>query len=162
MCRGKPGDLEDGELLRRARLIYPKGEGIGRQPLSLELIEWALQSGKPEDRAAMRALLMRRMASLPVFVKMLKQRFSIRYNREEGHVGTLWEGPFRSVLVEPSRRALSVVGAYIDLNPVRAGIVSDPKDFSFQRIWGGVWAGCSGESPPYPTHRGVGARGRFG
>ena len=79
----------------------------------------------------MRALLMRRMASLPVFVKMLKQRFSIRYNREEGHVGTLWEGPFRSVLVEPSRRALSVVGAYIDLNPVRAGIVSDPKDFRF-------------------------------
>jgi putative transposase len=128
---GKPGDLEDEELLRRARLIYPKGEGIGRQPLSLELIEWALQSGKPEDRMAMRALLMRRMASLPVFVKMLKQRFSIRYNREEGHVGTLWEGPFRSVLVEPSRRALSVVGAYIDLNPVRAGIVSDPKDFRF-------------------------------
>ena len=53
----EPGDLEDGELLRRARLIYPKGEGIGRQPLSLELIEWALQSGNPEDRRRCGALL---------------------------------------------------------------------------------------------------------
>ena len=32
----------------------------------------------------------------------------------------------------------SVVGAYIDLNPVRAGIVSDPKGLSFQRIWEAV------------------------
>ncbi len=33
--------------------------------------------------------------------------------------------------MEPTRRALSVVGAYIDLNPVRAGIVEDPKDYRF-------------------------------
>ena len=66
-----------------------------------------------------------------MFVKILKQRFSLRYNREHGRLGTLWEGPFRSVLVEPTRRALSVVGAYIDLNPVRAGIVEDPKDYRF-------------------------------
>ncbi|MCC5841254.1 MAG: hypothetical protein JJT96_14145, partial [Opitutales bacterium] len=45
--------------------------------------------------------------------------------------GTLWEGPFRSVLVENSREALALVGAYIDLNAVRAGIVEDAKDYRF-------------------------------
>jgi hypothetical protein len=37
------------------------------------------------------------------------------------------------VLVEGAGQALATIAAYIDLNPVRAGIVSDPKDYR----WGG-------------------------
>ena len=77
----------------------------------------------------MRRLLIGRMGSLPMFVKMLKQRYALGFNREHDRVGTLWEGCYRSVLVEPSREALLAVGAYIDLNPVRAGMVKDPKDY---------------------------------
>ena len=128
---GELGEIDDEELLRRAALLYGAPPSRRRQPLSLAGIRGALERGTAEEREAMRALLMGRMGSLPMFVKILKQRFSLRYNREHGRLGTLWEGPFRSVLVEPTRRALSVVGAYIDLNPVRAGIVEDPKDYRF-------------------------------
>ncbi len=128
---GELGEIDDEELLRRSALLYGAPPSRGRQPLSLAGIRGALERGTAEEREAMRALLLGRMGSLPMFVKILKQRFSLRYNREHGRLGTLWEGPFRSVLVEPTRRALSVVGAYIDLNPVRAGIVEDPKDYRF-------------------------------
>ena len=128
---GELGEIDDEELLRRSALLYGAPPSRGRQPLSLAGIRGALERGTAEEREAMRSLLLGRMGSLPMFVKILKQRFSLRYNREHGRLGTLWEGPFRSVLVEPTRRALSVVGAYIDLNPVRAGIVEDPKDYRF-------------------------------
>jgi putative transposase len=125
---GKPGDLSDEALLARARLLYGK-ERKG-QPLSMARIEAALRAGD-EVRAAMRGLLLGRMASLPMFMKILKQRYSILFNRKYDRVGTLWEGRFRSVLVENTRVAVRTVAAYIDLNPVRAGIVQDPKDYRF-------------------------------
>ncbi len=44
-------------------------------------------------------------------------------------VATLWEDRFRSVLVERKGQALRAMAAYIDLNPVRAKICDDPKDY---------------------------------
>ncbi|MCC5840632.1 MAG: transposase [Opitutales bacterium] len=125
---GKPGELSDEALLARARLLY--GRERKGQPLSMARIEAALRAGG-EIREAMRGLLMGRMASLPMFMKILKQRYSILFNRKYDRVGTLWEGRFRSVLVENTRVAVRAVAAYIDLNPVRAGIVDDPKDYRF-------------------------------
>ncbi|MCC5838488.1 MAG: transposase [Opitutales bacterium] len=123
-----PGDPDDEELRRRGRLLY--GKERKRQPLSFFRIDRALEAGG-EIRDQMRALLIGRMASLPMFVKILKQRFSIIYNRKHDRLGTLWEDRFHSVLVEDSGAALTAVAAYIDLNPVRAGIVQDPKDYRF-------------------------------
>jgi putative transposase len=120
------GDLSDEVLLERARLIY--GNERKRQPLSMHRIGLALRA-EGEVRGRMRELLMARMGSLPMFVKLLKQRFSIIYNREHDRLGTLWEERYHSVLVEDSAAALRAVGAYIDLNAVRAGVVEDPKDY---------------------------------
>ncbi|MCC5807357.1 MAG: transposase [Opitutales bacterium] len=128
---GEVGEIDDAELLRRAGLLYGKPSAGSRQPLTLKGIRSVLEGDDETDRVAMRKLLIGRMGSLPMFVKILKQRFALQYNRESGRLGTLWEGPFRSVLVEPTRAALSVVGAYIDLNPVRAGVVADPADYRF-------------------------------
>ena len=47
------------------------------------------------------------------------------------HKGTLWESRFKSVLFEGSRRALWTLASSIDLNAVRAGIVSDPQNYRF-------------------------------
>ena len=63
------------------------------------------------------------------FMKLLKQRFSQWFNRVRKREGTLWEGRFRSTLVEANSPALATVAAYIDLNPIRAGLVEDPKDY---------------------------------
>lgn len=71
---------------------------------------------------------MYRMWSLSEFMKSLKQRFTQWFNKKHERVGTLWEQTFRSVVVEDGY-ALRVVSAYIDLNPVRAGIVKKPEGY---------------------------------
>jgi hypothetical protein len=71
------------------------------------------------------------MHDISEFFKALKQRFSQYYNRREDRKGPLWEERFKSLLIEHSEHALSVIAAYIDLNPVRAGIVKDPKDYRY-------------------------------
>ncbi|MBM4164600.1 MAG: hypothetical protein FJ222_09215, partial [Lentisphaerae bacterium] len=79
-----------------------------------------------------------RMYDVSEFVKTVKQRFSQWYNRREGRAGTLWEDRFKSVMIEPPSHAqrerqgvgaLATMAAYIDLNAVRAGLASDPKDY---------------------------------
>ena len=55
----------------------------------------------------------------------------LRCNRNHRRYGTLWADRFKSVLVEGSGNPLQTMAAYIDLNPVRAGIVEDPKEYRF-------------------------------
>lgn len=69
-----------------------------------------------------------RFCNLSLYVKEVKERFTRWYNQKHQRVGTLWSGRFKSVLVE-NGEALRTMAAYIDLNPVRAGIVEDPKDY---------------------------------
>ena len=69
-----------------------------------------------------------RMNDLSQFMKNLLQRFTRWFNRSQDRSGRLWEERFKSVIVEDGFAARTVA-AYIDLNPVRAGIVVDPKDY---------------------------------
>ena len=63
-----------------------------------------------------------KMWNVSTFMKMVKQRFSYWYNQRTSRKGTLWEERFHSALVEGEGQALRMMAAYIDLNPVRAGI----------------------------------------
>lgn len=78
--------------------------------------------------------------NLSQFFKCLKQRYSVSYNRRSGRKGTLWEERFNSVLVEGEGHALIAMATYIDLNPVRARIVRDPKDYR----WSGYGESVAG------------------
>ena len=80
----------------------------------------------------------RRRFDLSVFLKELKQRVSVFYNRRNGRVGTLWEARFKSVLLEGGENTLRTVAAYIDLNPVRAGLATKPEDYR----WSGYGEAC--------------------
>ena len=71
----------------------------------------------------------RRMWDVSEFMKLLKQRFSSWFNRTRERKGTLWEERFKSVLVEGAGEALITMAAYIDLNPVRAGLVEEPSAY---------------------------------
>lgn len=75
--------------------------------------------------------LKKRFCDLSLFVKELKERFSRWFNKRRGRRGTLWMDRFKSVLVEGKGNceALRTMAAYIDLNPVRGGVVKDPKDY---------------------------------
>ncbi|MCF7786539.1 MAG: transposase [Prosthecobacter sp.] len=73
--------------------------------------------------------LKKRFCDLSLFVKEVKERFSRWFNKRHGRKGTLWMDRFKSVLVEGKGEALRTMAAYIDLNPVRAALVKDPKDY---------------------------------
>ena len=83
--------------------------------------EAAIEEGRQQQMA--------RMFSLSEFIKAIQLRFSRWYNRRTGRKGALWEGRYTSVIVEEEKRALRTMAAYIDLNPVRAGMVADPADY---------------------------------
>ena len=82
------------------------------------------------DKAAedLKATYTRRMHDLSCFMQCFKMRFTQWYNKAYSRTGTLWEGRFKSVLVE-NGYAARVMAAYIDLNPVRAGMVTRPEDY---------------------------------
>lgn len=70
----------------------------------------------------------RRFCDLSIWCKEIKERFGRWYNKRHSRKGTLWMDRFKSVLVEDGQ-ALRTMAAYIDLNPVRAELVTDPKDY---------------------------------
>jgi hypothetical protein len=83
-----------------------------------------------EDAKQLREQLLARMGDISEFMKTFKQRFSIWFNRNHDRFGPLWAERFTSIIIEGNHHfALQMVAAYIDLNPVRAGMVRDPKDY---------------------------------
>ena len=114
----------EARLLDHLRLLYSRAYIAA---LRAELADLR-QHGMPEEANALIAGYLRRMCNLPVFVKELKERFSRWYNKHRSRRGTLWMERFKSVLVEDGE-ALRTMAAYIDLNPLRAGMVKDPKDY---------------------------------
>jgi hypothetical protein len=118
----------DTELLRRYRLLHPKPTKY--QQARIEVIEAQLVTGGPEGQAWRRRQLAL-MGDVSNFMKLLKQRFAIWFNKAHRRYGTLFAERFKSVLVECSNNALRTMAFYIDLNPVRAGLVADPKDYRF-------------------------------
>lgn len=64
--------------------------------------------------------------ALSAAMQALGRRYVRHFNRRHGRTGTLWEGRFRSSLVEADRYLLAC-HRYIELNPVRAGRVDDPR-----------------------------------
>ena len=58
------------------------------------------------------------------------RRYVQHFNKRYGRTGTLWEGRFRSCLVDSERYLLEVY-RYIELNPVRAGIVDHPQTYHY-------------------------------
>ena len=120
--------VSDAELLRRYRFLY--GANCPASSPSPAVLE-ALLLRDDEEAQALRARILARMHDLPVFMRELKQRFGIWYNHRHGNKGTIWAKRFTSVVVEASREAMTTVAAYIDLNPVRAELVTDPADYAF-------------------------------
>ncbi len=121
-------EITDKELLRRYKVLYPKPTEY--QTASIGVLEKDLAAGGGEAEW-IRKKLMARMGDLSEFMKAVKQRFSVWYNRSHKRYGTLWAERFKSVLVEGQGNPLQTMAAYIDLNPVRAGLVEDPKDYRF-------------------------------
>jgi putative transposase len=66
--------------------------------------------------------------SLPKMMQALGRAYVLYFNKRHGRSGTLWEGRYRSALIQTERYFLACM-AYIDLNPVRAGMVAQAADY---------------------------------
>ena len=145
------GELSEATVLKRMAMIYT--------PVQMAEIQVKLDARwTAEGRQGVLAPYILRMGNLAAFMKTLKQRFTQWFNRKWERKGTLWEDRYHSTIVEyygyskavvgGSREAAEVrshaariVAAYIDLNPVRAGMVEDPLDY----VWSSYGAAVRGD-----------------
>lgn len=150
----------EDEFVNRLRVLG--GEGYART-MRKEIEMW---QGNGNQKGVDRAVgnIRARLFDLSAFMKEFKYKFSCWFNKRHGRKGTLWEERFKSVLVEgkggtagpDGLGGLLAVAAYIDLNPVRAGLCDDPKDYRWcsyaEAVAGGKAARqgvsrCAGEKP---------------
>lgn len=124
-----PAKTEIADSVLLARLPHIMDRARVRQ-LERQLHAYR-QGGEAAAAEALKARYTYRMHDISEFFKALKQRFSQYYNTRERRKGPLWEQRFKSLLVEGSEQAMVTMAAYIELNPVRAGMVRDPKDYRF-------------------------------
>ena len=153
------GGISDELLLKRLAAIQSTAfvAGVARE------LHQARQSGNVALAAEIHARHTYRMHSLSEFMKTLLQRFTRWFNRSHERSGTLWEQRYKSVIVE-SGIAARTMAAYIDLNPVRAGMVKDPADYRWSSYGEALGGGNKGNGKKAReglvraclSHRGVG------
>jgi REP element-mobilizing transposase RayT len=122
--------ISDEELLKRLSAIYGEAfvAGVAQELVDARKAVYTSESGMAEAVAAIHKRFTYRMHDLAQFMKGLLQRFSQWFNRKHSRSGVLWEDRFKSVIVEDGVAARTIA-AYIDLNPLRAGMVKDPADY---------------------------------
>jgi len=131
--------ITDEELLKRLSAISNEAFVAG---VAKELVE-ARTEGREEWVAEIHARFTYRMHHLSEFMKTLLQRFTRWFNRTHQRSGTLWEERYKSVIVE-SGEAARTIAAYIDLNPVRAGMVEDPAEYRWSSYGEAIGGGNKG------------------
>ena len=146
----------DEEVVRRWGRLFPARDK-SRQPLPLtdDWVQWRLED--PRWVATARE----RLQSLSWFMKCLKEPLSRLANRQDKAKGAFFEARFKSVAIL-DEEALLAIAAYIDLNPVAAGIAEVPEASEYTSIKMRVGA-CGSPGQDRSTRGGRGwKRGRFG
>lgn len=133
------GGISDEELLKRLSATNTEAfVAVVAKELAV-----ARAGGREALVSEIHARFTYRMHNLSEFMKTLLQRFTRWFNRTHQRSGTLWEERYKSVIVE-SGIAARTMAAYIDLNPVRAGMVSDPADYRWSSYGEAVGGGPKG------------------
>ncbi|MCP4746726.1 MAG: hypothetical protein GY874_11395 [Desulfobacteraceae bacterium] len=74
-----------------------------------------------------------KLASLSNFISDIKVNFTRYYNKRHQRRGYFWGDRFKSVIVESGETLINCL-AYIDLNPLRAGIVKRPEEYRWNSL----------------------------
>ncbi|MGJ8726265.1 MAG: transposase [Roseibacillus sp.] len=138
----KPKDgISNGEFLVRLSALYGESfvADVAAQ-LDAARHEGGIEGGNPERVTEIKERFDYRMHDLGEFMKGLMQRFTQWFNGLHKRKGGLWEDRFKSVIVE-SGTAARTMAAYIDLNPVRAGMVKDPAEYRWSSYGEAVGGG---------------------
>ena len=112
----------DTEVAERWFKLFPP-RGADRKPLKVAAEIMAARLANPVWIAETRV----RLSSLGWFMKCLKEPLARLANKQDGCTGAFFEGRFKSIAILDEESLLSVC-AYIDLNPVAAGIAPTPEE----------------------------------
>lgn len=116
LCRILPGEkYSDEEITERFKLYYNNGED------------------KRELMPGQIPFFREKWGKLSEFVKEIKQTFTRYYNKKNKRKGFFWGDRYKSMIVEDGATLVNCL-AYIDLNPVRAGIVERPEDYRWSAL----------------------------
>lgn len=123
-----PSAWSDEEVLKRWTTLYrgPLLVQQARAGKNLSVAEW-------ETLASIVTVYRARLGSLSWFMKCLNEPVARRANAEDDCTGHFWEARFHSQALM-SEKALFTAMAYVDLNPVRAGMAKTPKDAEYTSL----------------------------
>lgn len=140
-------ELTEEEVFSRVNALY---RGLR---LKEALLEWEMRKGEAEKIKAefggnatgssFHELLddyKRRMFDLSEFMKILKQNMTMSFNARRDHSGTIWEGRFYDKMSNADTKSMSMQAAYIDCNPLEAGISRNPQDYKWSS-WAAAMSG---------------------
>jgi REP element-mobilizing transposase RayT len=110
------------EVARRWMTLFPLRDLLGK---AIEVTEARVARFAAQTKWV--AEIRRRLADLGWFMKCLKEPLARLANKEESCTGAFWEGRYKSIAVL-DEESLLATAAYIDLNPVAAGVALTPED----------------------------------
>jgi putative transposase len=115
---------------------------VGADVVRQQLARFAEQPDGHEKAYRLLAPYRKRMNDISIFFKELKGRFAPWYNSRHGRYGVLWAERFKSLLLEGGR-TVATLAAYIVLNPVRAALCADPKEYRYCGYAEALAKGCA-------------------
>jgi len=83
------------------------------------------------------------------------QSYVQAFNARHGRSGTLWQGRFKSCLVDSDRYLLTVI-RYIELNPVRAALAENPEDYRWSSVHTHLGKAADPLITPHPLYLSLG------
>ena len=120
--------LDRSEVIRRWRCLF-----VG-SPLAQRYIRGAKLSVAElavVDEVA--EIWRQRLGDISWFMRCLNENIARRANREDGCSGRFWEGRFKSQALLDERALISCM-AYVDLNPIRAGLADSPENSAYTSL----------------------------
>jgi REP element-mobilizing transposase RayT len=112
-----PYDVPRDELMRRARILYPNGK--------MMLKGW---TGEQWEK------FRKRLFDVSEFMRNFQAAFARWFNAVHERKGRFWGDRFKSTLLEDEAAVMDCL-LYIELNPVRAGIVKRPEDYEGSSVY---------------------------
>ena len=116
----------DDDVALRWRKLFPQRDELTGEPREPDRHDIDVLTADADRLAMLRS----RLASISWFMRCLCEWVARRANLEDNSAGRFWAGRFKSQpLLDES--ALLACSVYVDLNPVRAGIVATPEESQF-------------------------------
>ncbi|MDH3762928.1 MAG: transposase [Gammaproteobacteria bacterium] len=128
LCPEQLDDLDDDQIMERWRALF-KGPLLVQRYRSGEPLS-ALEESTVADIVK---VWRKKLSSISWFMRCLNQPIARQANLEDQCTGKFWESRFTSQALKTEEALLSCM-AYVDLNPIRAGMAESPETSEYTSI----------------------------